>query len=107
MNKSMLRQYILVPEAMPADLVPLITSHSPLAYRHFRGDEIEEAWFASKRQRTAVCKVTAAQFEEAKTYGRFFALKLHKKEELGEVALWFEVREEYPEFFTDLPLWKF
>lgn len=102
-----LKMYILIREDTPADIVPLIATHTAMGtYKKFELWIGTQKWFLTKLQKTVICKVSRRQFEIAKGYGEYFALTEVHHQELGELGLGFCVQGEYPKFFKFLPLYK-
>jgi len=100
------KMYILIREDTPADLVPLIATHTQmLTYKKFARNNLMQWWFETSLQRTVICKVNTKTFEEAKKYGEYFALTEVHHVELGELGLGFDIQAEYPKFFKFLKLY--
>lgn len=98
--------YVLIRDDVPPNIVPLITGHVVhFTLRTFRGSPLMKKWYESESGKLVVCKVTAAQFEEAKEKGGYATVTEIHHQEMGEIGLGFNIRRWYDEFFTSLPLY--
>ncbi|MBD2769865.1 hypothetical protein IC235_18400 [Hymenobacter sp. BT664] len=99
-----MKMYLLVKENAPNKLVPVVTAHASLAcFREYEQEEDMQHWINSVFKKV-VCKVTEAEFEQAKQVAKRVLLT---ESSLGgqEVCLAFSPREEYPKYFKYLRLW--
>ena len=104
-NREHLKMYILVREGVPPGFAVLAAAHASLAaYLRFR-DTPEVAEWVSGTFYKAVCKVTDAEFEQARGLAEHVVLT---ESALGgqEVALAFKPRREWPRAFRFYRLYR-
>jgi hypothetical protein len=100
-----MKMYVLIRESVPVGFAVLAAAHASLAcYLKFR-DSPEIAQRLSGPFYKVICKVTDAQFEEAKAFDDYVLLT--ESELQGqEVALAFRPRDEWPKAFKFFPLYR-
>lgn len=99
-----LKVYILIKDTVPVGHAVNSAAHAALAlYLDYGRRAIVDEWVSNSFRKVS-CKVSAAQFEEAKQYGDF---SLITESALGgeEVAMAFVPRAMWPEFFKTLKLY--
>lgn len=102
----MKRMYVLVADWMDIGHVVNSCVHAGamIDSRWDKSDPAMADWYANSF-RKITCKVTAIEFEKAKTYADWFAVT-ESAFENKEVVLVFKPRDEYPKFFSFLKLYK-
>lgn len=102
-----LKMYILVPDNVPNNFVPVSCAHAALAcYVKFQHVPVLKDWFDHSFKKV-VCRVSIDQFEHAKYfYGDAAALIVESDLEHMEVALAIPPQHEWPDFMRKYKLWK-
>ncbi len=97
--------YILVKDAVPKNMVPLITAHASLAgYLKFENHSETQQWVSGTFYKV-ICKVNEKEFEKAKSFDDYLLLTESALDN-QEVALVFRPREEWPKAFQFYRLYK-
>ena len=102
-----LKMYILVRDSIDVGHAMTACAHASLAcYLDFQDQNTVKEWVKNSF-RKVVCKVTDAEFEEAKTY-EGLAHRIMTESGLGgaETAIVFAPHDEFPAFFKKLKLYK-
>lgn len=100
-----MKMYILIKESAPLGFAMVAAAHASLAaYLKFK-DTPEVAQWLSGPFRKAVCKVTAEEFEQAKSVPDHVVLTESALEN-QEVAMAFKPREEWPKPFKFYRLYR-
>lgn len=105
-----LKMYILVKDSVPIGLGVNAVGHAALAtYLHYSDSEDMKEWLETSFKKVT-CKVTDEQFKKAKTYEDGVIITenalIDDNGKETEVALGFKPRNEWPEFFKSLKLYK-
>jgi peptidyl-tRNA hydrolase len=99
-----MKMYLLIKEKVPNKLVPAIAAHASLAcFRKYEQEEDMQRWINSVFKK-AVCKVSEAEFNQAKEVEKNVLLTESALEN-QEVCLVFSPREQYPQSFKYFRLW--
>ena len=105
----MKKMYILVRAIMRAQdeghAVLSVAHAAAAACRDWTGDYDLEDW-AANSFRKVLCLVGEEQFEKAKTYGLEHRVMTECALDNEEISIVFKPRDDWPKFFTSLPLWK-
>ena len=97
--------YILIKDDVDLGHAILASAHASLScYLTFKGDPTLEDW-ALNSFRKVVCKVNAKEFEKAKSYPDF-RIMTEMALANDEIALVFKPRDDWPEFFKWLKLYR-
>ncbi len=96
--------YIILKEAVPAKLAPVIAAHASLAcYKKFEADVRMVQWINSVFKKV-VCKVSEEEFNQLK-HETDYVLLTESALNNQEVCLAFCPREEYPKKFRFFKMW--
>jgi hypothetical protein len=99
-----LKIYILIKDSLDIGHAVNCAAHASLmVYLKWQHLPIMKDWLLSFRK--VSCKVSDKEFEEAKKYEDYLVVRESKLLN-GEVALVFKPRNEWPEFFKYLKLYK-
>lgn len=101
-----IKMYILVKKTAPMGLGVNAIGHVAIAtYIRYKDDPIVKEWATEKHFRKVTCLVTDEEFEKAKTYDDHVIMT---EDAWGdkEITIGFKPREEWPEFFRSLKLYK-
>lgn len=102
-----MKMYILIKDICPDNIAPLMAAHAVMgAYNKFEDDALMQEWRKSPHFKKVVCKVNHITFEAAKKQGAYVVLSENHHENLGEIAMAFNIQEEYSKFFKFLTMWK-
>ena len=100
-----MKMYILIRESVPTGFAVLAAAHASLAcYLKFRDAPEIAAWLSGPFYK-AVCKVTDAEFEAAKSLEDHVVLT-ESALDGAEVAIAFRPREDWPKAFKSFRLYK-
>jgi peptidyl-tRNA hydrolase len=100
-----MKMYILIKESEPLGLAINTSAHASLAcYLKFKDTPEMKEWLSVSFKKVA-CKVTDAQFEQAKQFENHVVLTESSLDN-QEVAIAFNPRQEWPKFFKFLSLYK-
>ncbi|MBT8220222.1 MAG: hypothetical protein KJP00_10365 [Bacteroidia bacterium] len=100
-----MKMYILIRDAVPDQLAPVIAAHASLAcYKKFEDDPDMQEWMNSIFYKV-VCKVNDTEFEKAQELDKCLSLTESSLEN-KEVCLVFCPRVEYPRYFKFFRMWK-
>jgi peptidyl-tRNA hydrolase len=101
-----MKMYILIRESVPLGFAMVGAAHASLAcYMRFQGTPEVKSWLSGPFYK-AVCRVTDAEFERAKTEVPDQVVITESALGNTEVAIAFKPREEWPAFFKYLRLYK-
>ena len=98
-----MKMYILIKDSVSLGYATVAAAHASLAaYLKFQDSQQVKQWLAGPF-RKAVCRVSAEDFEKAKTVEDHVVLS---ESALGgqEVSIAFKPREEWPKYFKYFPL---
>lgn len=100
-----MKMYILVKESVPVGYALVAVAHASLAaYLKFQDSPEVSEWLAGPFYKT-ICKVTDAEFEQAKTVPDHVIIT-ESKLDGAEVAIAFKPRAEWPKPFKFYRLYK-
>jgi peptidyl-tRNA hydrolase len=100
-----MKMYVLIRDSVPLGFAVLAAAHASLAcYLKFRESSEVAAWLSGPFYKV-VCKVTDAQFEQAKAVEDYVVLT-ESALQGQEVAIAFKPREEWPKAFKFMPLYR-
>lgn len=98
--------YILVPDTVPDNFVPVSCAHAALAcYLRFKHDLVLNEWLTHSYKKV-VCRVSIEELEHAKYYYADKAVVMTESDLDGiQVALAIPPQYEWPEFMRKYKLW--
>jgi hypothetical protein len=100
-----MKAYILVKDSLLPGNAIVATAHASLAmYLKFQNHPDVIEWLSIRFDKV-ICKVSEAQFQQAKQFEDFVVLTESSLENM-EVALAFRPRKEWPKAFRFYPLYK-
>lgn len=101
----MMKMYILVKDSVPLGFAMVAVAHASLAaYLRFEEEAEVKAWLSGSF-RKAICRVSDAQFDEAKNTPDCVVIT-ESALDGQEVAIAFKPREEWPKAFKFFPLYR-
>jgi hypothetical protein len=105
MDASKLKVYILIKDYVPVGHAVNCSAHASLAmWLKFGTNPTVKSW-AEKSFKKVSCVVTPKQFEEAKSHEDYVVITESAFDD-EELAIAFAPREEWPEFFKTLKLYR-